>query len=127
MKFLLLAVIGFLLLFSAKSYKLSSYSIDVLETDAVSELNDVSEVKNVSTTVAAPIFPYTVELVVAGFKSDNTTWLEDNFQHWNLSIYTVDDPAAVLSAPLDKGGDSMAYLSCAHPAIPLPITSTSFL
>lgn len=50
-------------------------------------------------------------LVVASIKNDDTSWLFKHFPDWHKSIYVVDDPNAPLTVPLNKGRESMAYLT----------------
>lgn len=63
-----------------------------------------------------------VELVVASMKHENTSWLLEYFPDWHSSIYVVDDPEAALTVPMNKGRESMVYLTCVHL---LPIRSSS--
>ncbi|KAL2006898.1 hypothetical protein VTN00DRAFT_9566 [Thermoascus crustaceus] len=52
-----------------------------------------------------------VELVVASMKHENTAWLLEYFPTWRSSIYVVDDPEAALTVPMNKGRESMVYLT----------------
>lgn len=52
-----------------------------------------------------------IELVVAGMKRHNTSWLDKFFPHWEKSIYIVDDQTAPLKVPMNKGRESMVYLT----------------
>ena len=49
--------------------------------------------------------------VVASQSSENATWLEEYFPHWEKNIYHVDDPSAELTVPKNKGRESMVYLT----------------
>lgn len=51
------------------------------------------------------------ELVVASLKGDDVSWLYDNITEWTKSIYVVDDPSAKLTVPINKGRESMVYLT----------------
>jgi Protein of unknown function (DUF3431). len=53
------------------------------------------------------------ELVVASMSSDNTSWLFEHFPDWHKSIYVVDDRDAELTVEMNKGRESMVYLTCA--------------
>jgi hypothetical protein len=50
-------------------------------------------------------------VVVASQKSENATWLAEYFPHWEQKIYRVDEPTAKLSVPMNKGRESMVYLT----------------
>lgn len=52
-----------------------------------------------------------VDVVVARRSSENTSWLYEYFPEWHKQIYTVDDAAAALSIPKNKGRESMVYLT----------------
>jgi hypothetical protein len=56
-------------------------------------------------------FSHEVQLVVAGMTYHNTSWLGKFFPHWGKSIYIVDDQAAPLTVPMNKGRESMVYLT----------------
>lgn len=51
------------------------------------------------------------ELVVASLKGDDVSWLYDNITEWTKNIYVVDDPSAKLTVPINKGRESMVYLT----------------
>lgn len=51
------------------------------------------------------------ELVVASTKNDDTSWLFKYFPDWQKSIYVVDDKNADLTVELNKGRESMVYLT----------------
>ncbi|KAL1999455.1 hypothetical protein VTN02DRAFT_4503 [Thermoascus thermophilus] len=51
------------------------------------------------------------DLVVASMRSDNTSWLFEYFPDWHKSIYVVDDPDAELTVEVNKGRESMVYLT----------------
>lgn len=55
------------------------------------------------------------DLVVASMKSDNTSWLFEYFPDWHKSIYVVDDKNAELTVEVNKGRESMVYLTYVHP------------
>jgi hypothetical protein len=50
-------------------------------------------------------------VVVASQRSENATWLEENFPLWEMNIYRVDDADALLTVPKNKGRESMVYLT----------------
>ena len=50
-------------------------------------------------------------LVVASTRNDDTSWLYTHLPDWRKSIYVVDDRNAGLTVPLNKGRESMAYLT----------------
>jgi hypothetical protein len=50
-------------------------------------------------------------VVVASQKSENATWLDQYFPHWEKNIYRVDDSRAPLTVPKNKGRESMVYLT----------------
>lgn len=52
-----------------------------------------------------------VELVVAKVSYENTSWLFEYFPAWYKRIYVVDDQAAALTVPANKGHESMVYLT----------------
>ena len=54
-----------------------------------------------------------IEVVVASTKADNTSWLQQFLPDWPKSIYIVDDAAAGLSVPQNKGREAMSYLTYA--------------
>lgn len=56
--------------------------------------------------------PEWVVLVVASQTSDNTTWLDGSFPSWEKSVYQTDAPSN-LSVLVDKGRESMVYLTSA--------------
>ena len=51
-----------------------------------------------------------VALVVASQTTDNTTWLEESFPEWEKAVYLTDAPSN-LSVPINKGRESMVYLT----------------
>lgn len=51
------------------------------------------------------------DLVVASMMKDDVSWLYDNFPEWHKSIYVVDDKQAKLTVDLNKGRESMVYLT----------------
>jgi hypothetical protein len=50
-------------------------------------------------------------VVVASQASENATWLTEYFPQWEKNIYRVDDPDAPLTVPMNKGRESMVYLT----------------
>ena len=58
--------------------------------------------------------PERVALVVASQTTDNTTWLEESFPTWEKAIYLTDAPSN-LSVPVNKGRESMVYLTFVNP------------
>jgi hypothetical protein len=50
-------------------------------------------------------------VVVASQASENATWLSSSFPHWGMNIYHVDDKTAPLTVPINKGRESMVYLT----------------
>lgn len=53
----------------------------------------------------------TVELVISSLKRENTSWYPGYFPHWKSNVYVVDDPAAPLAVPQNKGHEAMVYLT----------------
>lgn len=53
----------------------------------------------------------TVELVVSSLKKENASWYPVYFPHWKSNVYVVDDPAAPLTVPQNKGHEAMVYLT----------------
>lgn len=51
------------------------------------------------------------ELVVASIQEDDTMWLYDNLPNWTKQIYIVDNSTAELKVPVNKGRESMVYLT----------------
>jgi hypothetical protein len=51
------------------------------------------------------------DMVVASMKSDNTSWLFENFPDWHKSVYVVDDKNAELTVAQNKGRESMVYMT----------------
>lgn len=51
-------------------------------------------------------------VVVASQRGENVTWLDEYFPTWEKNIYRVDDENAPLTVPMNKGRESMAYLTC---------------
>jgi hypothetical protein len=56
-------------------------------------------------------------IVVASQHSENATWLNEFFPHWEKNIYHVDNPNALLTVPKNKGRESMVYLTYALPRV----------
>ncbi|KAF2798288.1 hypothetical protein K505DRAFT_233696 [Melanomma pulvis-pyrius CBS 109.77] len=50
-------------------------------------------------------------VVVASQQSEDPTWLDKYFPHWEKNIYKVDDKTAKLTVPKNKGRESMVYLT----------------
>jgi hypothetical protein len=50
-------------------------------------------------------------LVVASLSGDDTTWMSKRLPDWSVSRYIVDDHNAELTVPLNKGRESMVYLT----------------
>jgi Protein of unknown function (DUF3431) len=59
----------------------------------------------------APSKPYTKTIVMARMKSQDVSWVYEELEGFNKSIYTVDDDSAELCVPRNKGHESMAYLT----------------
>lgn len=51
------------------------------------------------------------EMIVASMKGDDTSWLAEYFQDWSRKIYVVNDKNAPLTVALNKGRESMVYLT----------------
>ncbi|TVY81383.1 hypothetical protein LSUE1_G005564 [Lachnellula suecica] len=49
--------------------------------------------------------------VVASVGKDDTSWIRQNFADWQVARYIVDDEAADLTVPANKGQEAMAYLT----------------
>lgn len=52
-----------------------------------------------------------VELVMAKMKNEDTQWVHQHLPEWPRSIYIVDDPAADLAVPANKGREAMVILT----------------
>jgi len=50
-------------------------------------------------------------VVVASQASEDATWLDEYFPQWEKYIYRVDTPNAKLTVPMNKGRESMVYLT----------------
>jgi hypothetical protein len=59
-----------------------------------------------------------VELVVASMRRENTAWVHKHLPNWRKSVYVVDNPRAKLTVSLNKGRESMVYLTFVRPKIP---------
>jgi len=55
--------------------------------------------------------PFDKALVIASMKHENTSWFYDELPEWRKYVYVVNDPTAELTVPLNKGRESMVYLS----------------
>lgn len=55
--------------------------------------------------------PRRTAVVVASQTGENSTWLEEYFPQWEKNIYKVDDQNAPLTVPVNKGRESMVYLT----------------
>ncbi|OOF90022.1 hypothetical protein ASPCADRAFT_212302 [Aspergillus carbonarius ITEM 5010] len=53
----------------------------------------------------------TKEMVVASITGDDVSWLYEYFPEWHKSVYVVDDKNAKLTVQLNKGRESMVYLT----------------
>lgn len=51
------------------------------------------------------------DFVVASTKNDDVSWLFKYFPDWHKSIYVVDDKNADLTVEVNKGRESMVYLT----------------
>lgn len=60
-----------------------------------------------------PLPPLKKDLVVASMTKDDTSWLFEYFPDWHKSIYVVDDADAELTVDINKGRESMVYLTYA--------------
>ncbi|KAJ9302949.1 hypothetical protein DTO271G3_323 [Paecilomyces variotii] len=58
-----------------------------------------------------PLPPLKKDLVVASMTKDDTSWLFEYFPDWHKSIYVVDDEDAELTVEINKGRESMVYLT----------------
>lgn len=67
--------------------------------------------------------PLSKALVVASTRKDDTSWLFSQLPDWRKSIYIVDDQNAELTVPLNKGRESMAYLTCVYLLFHWPMAS----
>jgi hypothetical protein len=56
-----------------------------------------------------------VALTAASQTTDNTTWLEESFPTWEKAVYLTDAPSN-LSVPVNKGRESMIYLTFVTPS-----------
>ncbi|TGJ79273.1 hypothetical protein E0Z10_g9488 [Xylaria hypoxylon] len=56
--------------------------------------------------------PAELELVVASLSTEDTTWFHAYLpDSWPKNVYVVDDPAAKLTVPKNKGHEAMVYLT----------------
>ena len=51
--------------------------------------------------------PRLKELVVASVKGEDVSWIAEHVHDWKRNIYVVNDPAAALRVPKNKGRESM--------------------
>ncbi|KAI1852572.1 hypothetical protein JX265_003054 [Neoarthrinium moseri] len=54
---------------------------------------------------------HNVEVVVASLSHEDTRWLSIYLPEWKTNIYVADDPNAPLTVPINKGRESMVYLT----------------
>lgn len=54
---------------------------------------------------------YTKTLVVPQAGEEDTNWVAEELPDWQLAVYAVDNPAAPLHPPKNKGHEVMVYLS----------------
>jgi hypothetical protein len=76
----------------------------------------VSDNNNIGTHEKVPVvddYEYDVELVVASLRRQNTSWYWTYFPDWKSNIYIVDEAAAPLTVPQNKGNEAMVYLTYA--------------
>lgn len=76
----------------------------------------VSDNSNIETHGELPEvdnYEYDVELVVASLSRQNTSWYLKYFPDWKSNIYIVDEAAAPLTVPQNKGNEAMVYLTYA--------------
>ncbi|KAL9091618.1 MAG: hypothetical protein Q9159_001356 [Coniocarpon cinnabarinum] len=59
----------------------------------------------------APKNIHTKSLVVASMRGDDTSWLYQYFDDWDINIFVMNDPNARLTVAKNKGRESMAYLT----------------
>ena len=64
---------------------------------------------SVSSKVVSSTIP--LVLVVASLKEEDTSWVARELPDIKNAIYTVDDPQAALTVPVNKGHESISYLS----------------
>lgn len=64
-----------------------------------------------SSSSSPPSSSPSAHLVVASLKGDDTAWLHEHLPHLSKSIYIADDPSAALTVPVNKGRESMVYLT----------------
>ncbi|PGH06235.1 hypothetical protein AJ80_08204 [Polytolypa hystricis UAMH7299] len=50
-------------------------------------------------------------IVAASLKDDDTSWIRKELSDWEAKIYVVDSPEAKYTVPLNKGRESMVYLT----------------
>jgi len=50
-------------------------------------------------------------VVVAKSEDEDARWLYEHFPQWEKYVYEIDNPAAELKVPKNKGRESMAYLT----------------
>jgi hypothetical protein len=65
-----------------------------------------------SETISAATTPSrTKTLVISSMKKDDTKWIEQNVQGWEIHRYITDDPTAKYTVPKNKGREAMVYLT----------------
>ncbi|KAI1869030.1 uncharacterized protein JN550_006017 [Neoarthrinium moseri] len=52
-----------------------------------------------------------VEIVVASLRHEDTSWLPTYLPEWKANVYVVDDPEAPLTVSVNRGRESMVYLT----------------
>lgn len=62
-------------------------------------------------TLKPPGSTYTKTLVIPHTKEEDIQWIHDELPDIDLAVYEMDDPTAPLHPPVNKGRESMAYLS----------------
>lgn len=86
----------------------SSYSEDSKPNELINSASD----RLLSTETQSPTKnDDKLELVVAKLSREDSTWLFKYFPGWVKKVYVVDDLAAALTVPKNKGRESMAYLT----------------
>jgi hypothetical protein len=100
-------VIAIYLLFFTKTTKLPVKT----ETGTYADRHGAATTPKPSGELARPVPQRQKVMVVASMKKDDTSWLLENFPDWTKSIYVVDNKRAPLTVALNKGRESMVYLS----------------
>ncbi|KUL84879.1 hypothetical protein ZTR_08227 [Talaromyces verruculosus] len=93
---------------SLLTFDFTFHTIPTLE-EPVSDNNNNNETHE--ELPAVDNYEYDVELVVASLKQQNASWYSTYFPDWKSNTYIVDEAAAPLTVPQNKGNEAMVYLT----------------